>query len=354
MRLKQEDARVFDRYTKPKLTDWFLYALTSWASEDHEDGFHPHSFLNLYETPIEGLEQLYSTASIKTKRSLRSAIKALAAPCRPASHDFPSLDPNKRITLLKAFLRLSEYTLCFESSPQIGAIALEDMEYWEREGFAAEVFSACLRCTGNLAIRHFDSVFWNDEFAADLEESLIKMVGSTYYQAPFSPFTMYALVSVSPKYLLDHLALLGSHIAELHKADRSQKRLAYLTANRIVEKAPLELFRRFSELHFRSSRSKDRWLVEALFSAEGPLQLQRYRDDAAKPRVSLKWQPNKWLCLNHEDWIFFTPEAIGPLISPKHPNPIEEKILRKRNKLQDFFGHTSPRTYSNNVKRLRT
>lgn len=342
MKLTAIHVKVFDRYTQPRLADWLLTALVSWVREDGEDPFYPHSFLNLFDTPIEGLEHLYSIASIKTKRSLRSAIQRTAAICRPRSPDLYTLDPLKRITLFKAFVRLTEHALCFDAAPHLGDIATYDLGYWDEVGLSEEVFADCLRCSGHLAINHADSVFWHKDMGSSLENALLKIIASPHFNPNFAPFAFYALVSIAPERLVHHLALLGPLIARLHENDPTEMQLAYHTANRIVERAPLHLFSIFPQLTFRYPFSPDRWLVEALFSEFGPLQLQRFGNDVTKPRASRKGQPNKWIFLPHEDWAFFQPEAIQQISSGlSGEQPKSAAIAETGNEIFAFFHSNS-------------
>ncbi|CRI63422.1 hypothetical protein THIOKS11320071 [Thiocapsa sp. KS1] len=343
MKLTAAHVEVFDRYTQPRLADWLLTALVSWVREDVEDPFYPHSFLNLFETPIEGIEHLYSIASIKSKRSLRAAIPRSAALCRPTSPDLYTLDPLKRINLFKAFIRLTEHALCFDSAPHLGDIATCDLGYWDEAGLAEEVFADCLRCSGHLSINHADSIFWREEMGSPLENTLVRLVASPHFTPSFTPFAFYALVSIAPERLVHHLALLGPLIARLHENDPSQVQLAYHTANRIVERAPLHLFSIFPQLNFRYPFSQDRWLVEALFSDFGPLQLQRFGLDVTRPRALRKGQPNKWILLPHEDWAFFQPEAVQQMPSGLSGTPPKNAAIANTGKEIFAFFHSKRR-----------
>lgn len=337
MKIGREETRAFERYSRRKLTDWLVCGLVMWARDRRSDAFSPHSFLNLYTHPIEGIEAVYSAANPTVKRHLRYAISQLAAPCHAGCTEFTSLDDEERMLLLNVFLRLVEHSMCFDACGSIVELACEGADNWKDKSLDVEIFPACLRCIGNLAIKHDQGVSWNRTHIEPMEAALLRLVADyRRFKPEFSPFALAALISIAPEDLPMYLALLGGQIAELNWAHPEQRQLAYLTAERVVAKAPLSLIRCFPDLDFRNKFSRDRWLLEALFAPKGPLQMSRTRDPN-KPIISLKGKPNNTLLLPHEDWIHFKPQSVIPLPDPDADHSNASKLEEFKECMQNFF-----------------
>jgi len=338
MKIDEKQIGTFVRFSSARISDWILDGLTTWARDEFADAFYPHSFINLFDHPVEGLEALYGASTQKTKRAIRSAVLRLGAVCRRDCREHSNLTDEERTTLQFTFLRLAESSLCFEASNIIASMACEDAPLWEDKAFGKELAAACIRCLGNMAINHEKSSFWRPALAGPIEAALLRFVTSSpYFEPRMSPFLLAALVSVSPEKLSDHLTLCGDGITELHRQEPEQRALAHLTALAIVSKAPLSLFRNFSSLDFRYRDSKDRWLVEALFATAGPLQLRWYGNDPTKPLVSPKGRPKQVITLRHDDWIGFQPESTIDLQVPAHDSKALSQLAAGRVSVQNFF-----------------
>lgn len=353
MKIGSEETRTFERYSRRKLADWLVCGLVTWARDSRSDAFYPHSFLNLYTHPIEGIEAVYSAAHPRVKRHLRYATSLLAAPCYVGCTEFPSLDDEERMLLLNVFLRLVEYSMCFDACDSIAELACQGADDWEDKSLDAEIFPACLRCLGNLAIKHDQGSAWHRTHVEPMEAALLRLVADPRrFKPEFSPFALAALISIAPEHLATYLTLLGSQIAEVTRAHPDQRALAYLTAERIVAKAPRSLIRCFPDLAFRNSLSRDRWLLEALFAPEGPLQIGR-RPLTKDAIISFKDRPNMRLPLPHDDWTHFETESVTPLPHPRAGHPNASELEHVNRDIQRFLGDgTRQRSRGNSVEFL--
>ena len=337
MRDLSPEITAFGEQNSRRIGDWLVESLLKNAQIREGDNFYPHSFINLFEPPLAGIEQLYSDSALKAKRALRTAVLRLGAAVRPSCPDLADVDIECRLNLFDSFTRLVNHTLCFEAVELLSEIACEDAEYWRAANKEEEIFATCTRSVGTLAMRHNSSTFWNARFSSLIELSLVKIASSPMFKPAFSPFVLAALSSIAPQNLFDHLNLLGKHVSELHSLNQEQRDLASLTARRIVERAPLQLIRRFSELDFRFDKSKDRWLVDALFSRNGPLVLTRVGKDVTRPKIALRGQPNKNVQMVHNHWIYFTPDDAIELVTPNQNTRPNVLTRRVKFEIQNFF-----------------
>jgi len=341
MILMPEMCSAFDRYSANKIRDWMLMGFVGWVS-GHTDSFYPHSFMNMYGQPAEGIEQIYSMRTVhnKTKRALRSAVVGLGALCQPGCPEYSDLDHNERLVLMKVFISLSEFMQCFESAELLVDIACNDSGYWAQHSREKEVFDSCIRCIGNIAINLPKNVLSEGEVACTLETCLIRLTTDPQFESRFSPFVFSALISITPKNLINHLMLLGAHIALLHTGNSEQRELAYLTANKIDLKT---LATRFLELSFRAKDSRDRWLIDALFSEKGPLELT-LTEDPTCPIITIKKDPLMQLYLRNNDWIHCASEYARPPYEETSVSGGNDEFSRYRKNIADFCVSIYPET----------
>lgn len=319
-----------------QLGDRLLSGLLGWAINGSTERFMPHSFVALFDRPIEAIQALYAhpECSPATQRLIRELIRKLGSTCRPGCPEGMSLSDESRFNLLQAYINAVEFVLCFEACEVLGAFAMDGGEF-EDCNISRQTAGLAIGCLGKLAMHHQRSSFWLEQYRTVLDNELTRVVHSPFFEVSISPFILAALVSIRPELAIKHIQLCGAHICEWHSLSHAERNLAYLTANRIAEKAPLALLRNFGELSFRFPTSRDRWLVEALFSAEGPFQLFRDKQGANKPQVSVKGRPKVRLRVPHEDWLGFSPPSIVELESAIKTK--EEQISCVGLKIQDFF-----------------
>lgn len=315
--------------------------MVTWVRGDHSDPFYPHSFFNHFEHPAEGVEELYAISSMPLKGRLRLAISSMLGVCRPGCPDYALLAPEARFVLLKATTRLITTLLIFDASDRIACIGTDDADYWRQCSLDEEVFAVTTNCLGTLALERLQSSFWRTQYTDDLEAALYRLIASELFVPRYSPYVVAALISLSPNHLVDHLHALGAQIALLHRQEPGQIELAQLTAKRVVNKAPLQLYRKFEDLDFRYPSSRDRWLLDALFSADGPLALTRDTVKADRPLVFAKSRPNVRTRLKHEHWAFYSPESTVAPPAPEQGSPKVEALQKYPSMSRTFF-HAEP------------
>jgi hypothetical protein len=126
----------------------------------------------------------------------------------------------------------------------------------------------------------------------------------------------------------------------MHGEDPEQLELAHLSAHRIVNGALSELVKIFPQLSFRFRHSRDRWLLDALFSRKGCFLLERQNQDVTRPLVHLRRAGYHTLQLRHNDWIDFVAEST---ITPNAPSGTTERdrfVASVRNPLTAFFSES--------------
>ncbi len=60
--------------------------------------------------------------------------------------------------------------MCFDACDSIVELACEGADNWKDKSLDVEIFPACLRCIGNLAIKHDQGVSWNRTHMRRYEE----------------------------------------------------------------------------------------------------------------------------------------------------------------------------------------
>jgi hypothetical protein len=337
MRISPEDVADFDQLSARRIHEWVVSSFTSHVANVSKDVFFPFSTLNLYEHPADGVAEIYSRAKVSTKVAIRSALTALGAACRIDCRDRPPLQGEQRLELLKIFSQLVQHTLSFESATALAGIACDLGQSPNEKLLEDEMFEICLRCLGILAIRNSDSALSTQRARRSVEGALIRVVASQHFRSEFAPYALFGLVSISPHKLLQHVRLMGTYINALHSMNYEQAQLAHHTAKRIVDKALDILIRDWHQLSFRYRRSRDRWLVDALFSRAGPLRLERRGRDIASPTIYVGGEGKRTLPLPHRDWIDFSAEVAYQQEAPKTGSAHAEPIRTSRADIEEFF-----------------
>ena len=271
MKPSRESLRALAARPPEQVAIWLARGFLDTVRGAGGDPFAPHSFVHLSAHLAEGIEDLYEVARPELQKALRTGIVMLGSYCRYNCPESAMLDEEQRLRLLSQFLRLSSNLVCIPAAPVIAQIACEDVKYWTEKHFKLEIFPSCCVCLQDLGLRFDESAF------APMERKLRKDVKAALYliaarhEPRFAPRTLAALINVSPEHLLDHLELLGDLVTTMHQQDKAQEALAYLTAQRIVNKALGALHAGFEKLQIGAPTARDAWLLSALLSPDGPL-----------------------------------------------------------------------------------
>lgn len=316
MKISRSSIAGLQKRSANYVADWLVRGYINSTLKSATDPFYPHSFVNNFELVSQAIELLYASSPRGLQRHLRNAIYKLGVSIRPNCKEYSIEDFDRRSSLFKEFKRLSVNLSCFDAAPLFVDMATKDIKIWgEHLSVSEEVFPDCLHSVGLLAENCRNSYFFETKHKVLLERSLYRLVSSNHFKEPYAPFTLNALIEVAPEKLESHLTLLGKSVVKYHHDDPEQQNIAHKTAFRIVQLALSDLHDVFPKLSFRKDDSPDRWLLDALFSEQGPLLLQRFGPDPAKPRIFLKNSPMSDLSFPpHDDWVFYQPAASSSML----------------------------------------
>lgn len=145
-------------------------------------------------------------------------------------------------------------------------------------------------------------------------DTVRRLVASRFFDSGYVPRAFIALCRSEPEEFPNHLKLLRSHFAELHKMAGTED--AFITAHRFVQYVDLVVIRRnLWRLHlcakpYIDPLDTDNWLAQALFIGENaPLELDKDGDDFVisrqeQERIQPTWKirfPKEWQMWDHVD-----------------------------------------------------
>jgi hypothetical protein len=187
----------------------------------------------------------------------------------------------------------------------------------------------CIYTAGNLGSRFPNSLGASSRVRRTLESLLIDCALHHFFKPKYSPFILHSLVQVEPLNFWSHIELLGDNLSMLGAHDAEQKRLAHLTATRILNQTPkfIEYSDRFK---FADNESQHFWLFEALFSEAGPLTLSWTDADLLRPKVVRRSAPDILVPVKaNADWIQFQPANITQQKFPVGAATVTHELMRK-------------------------
>lgn len=289
-----------------KTVHWLAQGFLKWSfrsSGESPDPFYPHSFVDCND-PAQSIERIYRDRGtpIELRHAIQQGTAMIGTLCRVDCAESSMLAVEQRHELLNEFLSLAEGIVCVPAVESMVEIAMQDGARWEERIFEQEIYPALLRSLTSIALNLGNSAFHAHSALAKkkLASALNKVTQSDYFRRQYSPRMLASLIHVAPHKLLNHLTLLGEHVASLHLHDDEQERLSHLSAKRLVDKALGDLESAFPHLDIRFKNSRDRWLISALFRPEGPLRQYRTVTEG-QLTVTLREQPDMRRVFKHSD-----------------------------------------------------
>jgi len=303
MKLLKEDVRGIERMTVPKLSDWILEGLKGWASGGvTSDSFYPHSFINLFDTPVTALCECFTCLSASAQTRFRKSTARALHRCLPSMPDLNGISLNDQLIVIYSLLSLAEDVVALEALSAVVTLASGALDKWQPDTIRHEIYGKCLATVGHLALAAGESYPTPKRYERELSAAIYRMVSSVFFRVQHAPFCLASLISVTPANLADHLDLLGRFINELHESTPDQQSLAVHTAYRIAKHARYYLKQHFHRLSFRTERSRDTWLIDALIHPDGPFELVRSSDALDSPTLVSRDPPDQAIVLQHKDW----------------------------------------------------
>jgi hypothetical protein len=281
-RISERSLQLLQGKSEEYIAIWLAQGFLNFVRGAPGDPFAPHSFVHLAYHPVEGIEALYSQAPMSVKAGLRKGISMLGPLCQPNSPDSEDLSKTQRLSLLEEFLRLCVSTTCFEAARSIALIACGAGEYWGSEWFRETVYPLCVKGIEDMALGFCSTAFSAIDASApnEIEAALRRVTYAPAFKAQYAPRMLAALISVTPSNFVEHLRLLSAPMAAMHRYDPMEREVAYKTAHRLVDFALEQLRDHFTKLDIAKPQSPDRWLLDALFDAAGPLRYYRESESA--------------------------------------------------------------------------
>ncbi len=263
------------------LRDWLVRGFVApLQNPEIIDAFAPHSFVHNFLEPEEAIIALFSASADIGKRALQKAVLGLLLVCRPDNPEYADLTNTNRHTLLKQALILITGCNCTNAAMPMAEIACGYLEHWSEVNAEQDVFDRTLLCMNRLAVNLSAASLsvGRQRNAKDIEQATLQLGQSVLMSDRQAPIVLRTLLySCPPKNFLGYVRLMGPKITQMHQDDLTQVELASLTANFIIQRGLAFLKNEFNELQFAIPHeiNPDKWLLDALFGANGPLFFDR-------------------------------------------------------------------------------
>jgi hypothetical protein len=322
MNIPENVLKALARRPAEEIAAWLSQGYLNWAMEK-TDPFAPHSYFSAFaESPAEQIEALYNATNETVRGALHHGVEKIGKLCRAESRESGELSAKRRKDLAEEFNRLCRELICFRAAGSLAQIGGEDFSFWRNAfGEHTEMFRLCLGSLEHLAIRFDHSVFsaGNSHCREPIASALRTMAYHPQFKPELAPKLLYALISVTPESLFDHLKFIGRFVVVFHQDTPGQEMQAYRTAQRIVDRALDQLIKDFPRLDIERRDSRDGWLIDALFEKQHGALVLRAANDDTSVTVVRRDQRNAEITLTNPG--IRTNSKIGTLIRESRERP---------------------------------